>query len=319
MAKQGFKQAGNFLITELSATGAPLTSGMVTKTLSGTDYRFIHNNGVNCIYMGISAGPATITNATDGVNNAGFGTSALASLDTSAGTGQASGMTAAGAFALTSATSAQSCNAIGANALYYVTTGSQNTALGTNTGMTAATGGITTGANNTLLGYNAGSAYRSSESSNILIGSGVTGTVGESNVLRIGAGTGTGTGQLNQANIAGIFGKTSSTGTQVYVNSSDVLGTTTSSRRYKENIKPLTDDESARLYKLNPVTFNYKADDAKEYCYGLIAEEVEKVMPDMVIYDKKGQIETVKYHFLVPMLLKEIQNIRKEIDKLKKK
>lgn len=78
-------------------------------------------------------------------------------------------------------------------------------------------------------------------------------------------------------------------------------------------------DTSQRLYELRPVTYQYKQDAAKALEYGLIAEEVDKVYPDLVVHAKDGQAETVQYHKLVPMLLNEIQRLRGDVEKLKAK
>lgn len=226
--------------------------------------------------------------------------------------------------------------AVGYQALKAVTgvVNNDNTAIGTNS-LTLLTSGIenvgcgafsfsqlATGSYNTALGLGAANAYTGAESSNICIGNRVSGTLGESNNLRIGSGTGTGNGQINVATICGITGKTSTSGIAVLVNSSNVLGTTTSSARFKDNIQDMGDQSSA-IYKLRPVTFNYKVSkphvdeqDATLRQFGLIAEEVEKVMPDQVNYNKDGQIESVRYLNLIPMLLNEIQKLRRDLNAL---
>jgi hypothetical protein len=141
-----------------------------------------------------------------------------------------------------------------------------------------------------------------------------SGTAAESHVLRIGAGTGTSTQQLNKAFISGIQGITV-TGTAVLVSSSDQLGIAVSSRKYKDNIEDMG-DKSEALYKLRPTTFTYK--ESTETRYGLIAEEVAEVFPNLVVYDKSGDPQTVMYHELPALLLNEIQKLKKEIDELKK-
>jgi hypothetical protein len=95
----------------------------------------------------------------------------------------------------------------------------------------------------------------------------------------------------------------------VYINTNKQLGTLTSSRRFKDNIQDMG-TASSKLFQLRPVTFNYKPqfDDGSHLLqYGLIAEEVAKVYPDMVVYDKDGQPYTVRYQVLAPMLLSELQ------------
>ncbi|MBI3229609.1 MAG: tail fiber domain-containing protein, partial [Burkholderiales bacterium] len=126
------------------------------------------------------------------------------------------------------------------------------------------------------------------------------------------------------AYMAGVYAQSTSdaaSSVTVYVDKNGKLGTLMSSQRYKENIQDMG-DTSARLYELRPVTYNYKkadADGSKPLEYGLIAEEVSQVFPDLVVHGKDGQIETVQYHKLVPMLLNEIQRLRADVDKMKAK
>ena len=136
----------------------------------------------------------------------------------------------------------------------------------------------------------------------------------DTHTIRIGT-QGTGSGQQNRAFMAGITGATSSGGINVLVNSSGQLGTTTSSRRFKDNILDMG-SASSRLFQLRPVTFFYKPqyDDGSHLLqYGLIAEEVAKVFPDLVVYGEDGQPQTVRYHLLTPMLLNELQKQNKVI------
>jgi hypothetical protein len=136
------------------------------------------------------------------------------------------------------------------------------------------------------------------------------GVADESNTIRIGT-----VGTQTATYIAGISGATSSSGVAVYVNSNGQLGTTTSSARFKEDIRDMGDSTNG-LMKLRPVRFRYKKDidlsSLEEY--GLVAEEVAKVYPDLVVYDKKGQPQTVRYHFVNAMLLNEVQKQAREID-----
>lgn len=132
---------------------------------------------------------------------------------------QGSYHTAVGSLALNQATTSEGNTAIGNGSFYALTTGSFNTGVGVNTGCNG-TNGVTTGQRNTLIGHFAGSNYRSSESNNILIGAAVNGTLGESNVIRIGHSTNTTT------YIAGIVGNTVSNALMVTIDSStSQLGT----------------------------------------------------------------------------------------------
>jgi hypothetical protein len=135
-------------------------------------------------------------------------------------------------------------------------------------------------------------------------------------VIRIGTITGTTSTQL-AAYIAGIYGVTTGTaGTAVFIDSSGQLGTVSSSIRYKEDVQPMA-DASERLLKLRPVKFRYKKADVlgeKPVQYGLIAEEVAEVYPELVVRDATtGRIDGVRYDELAPMLLNEVQQQRRKI------
>ena len=111
------------------------------------------------------------------------------------------------------------------------------------------------------------------------------------------------------AYVAGIYSSTSSSGIPVYINSNGQLGTQTSSRRFKEQIRDMGDTSSA-LLKLRPVTFLYKPEydrGQRTLQYGLIAEEVAEVYPNLVAYEPNGKPYTVKYQYLTTMLLNEVQ------------
>lgn len=156
---------------------------------------------------------------------------------------------------------------------------------------------------NVLIGRGAGSSYTNGESSNICIMN--SGTAAESNVCRIGT-DGSGDGQINKTYIAGIYGVTVSGGTAVYIKSDGQLGTSTSSARFKTDIKDLA-STTELVEKLRPVTFQYKKDPTDYPQYGLIAEEVHEVIPALVAYDLSGDPYTVRYEQLPILLLKELQ------------
>jgi hypothetical protein len=113
-------------------------------------------------------------------------------------------------------------------------------------------------------------------------------------------------GTIQVAGLANVFNSTSSGGTAIFINSFGQLGTTTSSRRFKTDIKPM-EDASSVLLSLKPVTFHYKREiDAKAIPqFGLIAEEVDEVCPDLVVRDEKGEVQTVRYEQVNAMLLNE--------------
>jgi predicted ribosome quality control (RQC) complex YloA/Tae2 family protein len=110
----------------------------------------------------------------------------------------------------------------------------------------------------------------------------------------------------NSCYIGSIFGQTSSGGAAVFINNSGKLGTSTSSRRFKEKIKRM-DTASEALFALQPVTFRYKKEVDPDGIpqFGLVAEDVEKVNPDLVVRDKEGKPHTVRYDQVNAMLLNE--------------
>src|SRR4029077_20504118 len=185
--------------------------------------------------------------------------------------------------ALFSNTTSGGNTAIGANALANNNTGNGNTAVGW-----FALSSSTTGGSNIALGIGAGSALTTGDE-NIDIGN--LGVAGESDTIRIGDS------RIHTATfIACINGATASGGTAVFINANGQLGTMTSSKRFKDDIKPMK-RASEVLYGLEPVTFRYKKeiDPAGASQFGLVAEDVEKVNPDLVVRDKEGKPYSVRY------------------------
>jgi Chaperone of endosialidase len=226
------------------------------------------------------------------------------------GGGNANGNTAEGTQALSSNTTGNANTAIGVGALYKNTTGTGNTAtgmaaLGTNTtGFSNTAIGtrallIATGNYNVALGDSAGQ-FLSTGDNNIDIGYNVLGVKGESNTIRIG------NADITATYIRGICGQTVVGGAAVFVDSSGKLGTMTASTRFSDQIKPM-DKASEAILTLKPVTFRYKQEiDPKRILqFGLIAEEVEKVDPDLVGRDEKGKAYSVRYDAVNAMLLNE--------------
>lgn len=197
--------------------------------------------------------------------------------------------------------------AVGKQALQAVTTGIENVAVGYQALQNILTGNI-----NTCVGSLAGSAYTGAEIGNICIGSAVAGTAGESNKIRIGSNSATACfiqGIYNNADLAGGRGQ--------YVLADGTLTCLSSSARYKDDIKDL-EDPMEKFMKLRPVEFTYKRDVKKEKQYGLLAEECEDVMPELVIYDAEKRPDAVSYQKLDGVLVKVIQQLKREIDELKK-
>jgi Chaperone of endosialidase len=138
------------------------------------------------------------------------------------------------------------------------------------------------------------------------------GVAAESNTIRIG------TKETHTATfIAGISGKTASGGVAVYVNANGKLGTTVSSARFKEEIKPM-DKVSEAIHALKPVTFRYKKDLDPEGIpqFGLVAEDVERVNPDLVARDDQGKVYTVRYDAVNAMLLNEFLKEHQKVQRL---
>jgi hypothetical protein len=208
--------------------------------------------------------------------------------------------TAVGCRALVSNTTGFINTAVGYATLFKNTTGLGNTAIGMK-----ALENDTTGGGNIAVGVRAGSSIVTGNS-NIHIGN--SGLPGDSETMRIG--------QFQTATyIAGISGQTASGGAAVFVNTDGKLGTLTSSARFKTDIKPM-DNTSEAILALKPVTFRYKKeiDTQRTPQFGLIAEDVEKVNPDLVVRDKEGKPYSVRYEAVSAMLLNEFLKARRQID-----
>ncbi len=230
----------------------------------------------------------------------------------------ASANTACGSEALLSNTTGEDNTACGYRALNSNTTGIRNTAIGYR-----ALGGNTSGHFNTAIGDRAGFLWTTG-SDKIAIGN--NGVAGESATIRIG--TSGGLGPQTRAFIAGIRGATTgeANAIPVLIDGDGQLGTLSSSRRFKQEIRDMG-DLTERLLELRPVVFRYKQEqtmpDGSEVPleYGLIAEEVAEVFPDLVVYDDEGEPSTVKYHLLASMLLNELKRLdgthAREIEELR--
>jgi hypothetical protein len=173
--------------------------------------------------------------------------------------------------------------ASGLDTLSSNTTGFNNTANGA-----GALPNNTTGGNNTALGFGAGSNVTTAN-----------------NVICIGANV-AGNNVDNSCYIGNIFGATSSGGKMVLVNTNGRPGTMTSSKRFKEEIKAM-DKASEAISAFKPVAFRYKKeiDPTSISQFGLVAEDVQKVNPDLVVRDKEGKPYSVRYDQVNTMLLNE--------------
>lgn len=227
--------------------------------------------------------------------------------------------TASGFDALGGNVSGQRNTAHGKGALFSNTSGSMNTAsgFGALSGLSSgisnvavgneALANLTTGSRNIAVGSNAGFSLTGG-SDNIAIGN----TGGASDVAAIRIGT---SGTHTKAFMSGIRGVTTgfADGVAVLIDSAGQLGTVSSSRRFKSDIADMS-DLSDGILRLRPVVFHYKQDQSVlsggiPLEYGLIAEEVAEVFPDLVVYDEEGLPFTVKYHLLSAMLLNELKKI----------
>jgi endosialidase-like protein len=295
-------------------SGTNANIGMGTGALGGP-------NAVNLTGGGNTAsGDTALANDTSGSDNTASGFEALLS-NTIGNRNTASGVdvlhfnttgndnTASGFEALFLNTSGSNNTASGYQALYSNTTGNGNTASGLNalhntTGNNNTASGEgalrsnTTGSNNIAVGVQAG-LNLTTGGNNIDIGN--KGVAAESDTIRLGT-----TPTHKATYVAGIY-NVPLTGNAVVVTSSGQLGVqAVSSERFKTSIAPMGAN-TAKLGELRPVTFHLKTDPNGALQYGLIAEEVAKVYPELVIRDEKGRIDGVRYDELAPMLLNELQ------------
>ena len=221
---------------------------------------------------------------TTGSQNTAIGTGALFSNTTGHGN------TATGLGALAANTVGQSNTANGINALVANITGSGNTAFGS-----GALDSNTTGHGNTALGDGAGGNVTTA-----------------SNAISIGSNGANVTNSCFIGNIRGIT-TANNDAVQVMIDSAGQLGTVSSSRRYKTDIKPM-DKGSESILALKPVSFRYKAHKDAMPQFGLIAEQVAEVNPDLIVRDKNGEIYTVRYDAVNVMLLNEFLKEHRKVE-----
>ena len=261
-----------------TATGYQVLYNYTTgssNTASGYQALYSLSTGDNNTATGVSA----LYGNTTGVNNVANGVNALKSNTTGVSN------TATGVSALLSSTFGNSNTAVGISALAFNTTGGANIGLGQSAGIN-----LTTGSNNIDIG-NAGVA-------------------GDAKKIRIGTAA-----THSNTYIAGIYGVTVSRGIGVIVDSTGHLGTSTSSARFKQAIKPM-DKASEGIHALKPVTFRYKQELDPEGIpqFGLVAEDVEKVNPDLVARDEQGKPYAVRYEAVNAMLLNEFLKEHRKVE-----
>src|SRR6266487_1359305 len=238
-------------------------------------------NGINALLLNTAGqdntanGSGALQNNTTGNANTASGFHALIS-NTGGGQPLGSYNTAIGSVALNNNATGYGNTAIGYQSLYANTTGFFNTALGDSAGAN-----LTTGSNNIDIGH--------------------PGFAGESNTIRIGSLV-----LHTRTFMAGIRDVTTGNADAipVLIDSAGQLGTANSSRRFKKEIKSM-DAASEAILALKPVTFHYKSDKTDTPQFGLIAEDVAAVNADLVVRDKNGDIDTVRYDAVNAMLLNE--------------
>ena len=271
--------------TLLFNTGDQNTGEGTQNTAIGTAALLFNTTGSE----NTAIGEAALLNNTEGTYNTAVGTSALQSNVTGIAN------TANGRWALHFNSTGRYNTANGVFALSSNTTGDQNTVIGYD-----ALSSNTTGAGNVALGSAAGN-NATTGNFNVYLGAGMVGVAGESNACYI----------------ASIFGQTSANGLPVLINSDNKLGTATSSKRFKEDIKPM-DKASEAILALKPVSFRYKKDidPTGRSQFGLVAEEVAEVNPDLVVPDKEGKIYSVRYDQVNAMLLNEFLKEHEKVRRL---
>jgi trimeric autotransporter adhesin len=285
-----FNLAIGFRVAYLNTTGRHLT---------GIGAAAMRNNTTGDFNTAIGA-DALRENTTSGANVA-IGDSALASYH-GLNLGIDGFNTALGSIALTALTDGFQNTVVGRRALQFFTGGNNNVAVGWRTG-----DGVSTGSGNTFIGTQAGATTPSAGTYNNTILLGITGDSNANNP----------NGRCYIGHIRGVVpGNGVLDSIPVIIDSDGNLGTAPSSRRFKEDIKPM-DQVSEAVLALKPVTFHYKNRDDKNNKtpqFGLIAEDVAEVNPDLVARDNDGKIYTVRYDAVNALLLNEFLKEHKKVE-----
>jgi hypothetical protein len=296
-------------------TGGNNTASGYRALFSNTTGQFNNAVGANALFSNVDGsnnnalGESALFNNIHGAENTAIGDVALANND-STGNALGNADTAIGAGALSSNTNGDSNNAVGVNALRGNVDGLFNNAVGFN-----ALADNVSGAGNVAIGDSTGAGVEGDF--NIYIGAFAgpapsPAPVSESETIRIGDA-------FNVAcYIGGITGQTASGGAAVFVDGNGKLGTITSSARFKDDIKPM-DKASEAILSLKPVTFRYKHELDPDGIpqFGLVAEQVEQIDPDLVVRDQDGKVNTVRYEAVNAMLLNEFLKEHRQVPELK--
>jgi hypothetical protein len=306
--------------TGIGAAALILNTGGERNTAVGTG-AMVHNNVGN---DNTAVGDHALTSQTGEGPNTAVGSGALFSNTLG------DFNTANGTFALFSNTEGDSNTAVGTSALFSNTEGSGNTATGDGSLSSNTTGALNTAVGSSALITNTVGSFNTAIGFNVLFantqGLGNTGigdsalsqATGDGNI-GVGAAAGTnvttasnaicigtpGANQNDSCYIGNIFAReVALDGIPVLVDSLGKLGTQISSRRFKKDIQPM-DKASETILALKPVSFHYKSDGSRTPCFGLIAEEVAEVNPDLVVRNENGEPLTVRYDQVNAMLLNE--------------
>lgn len=327
--------SGTLIFNPAVVTGSPRPAPTLPAVVTGpglalTAARSDHTHQVSASTTNTAAGDQAMPAITTATSSTAFGSSALAALttgnfNTAVGRNALSSITTArqntavgtealrsltanvlsntaiGAFALNASQNGQANTAVGALGLLSNTAGIFNVAIGTQALLSAQ------GSFNIAIGVNSGTDLTTGDANIYIANRGAN----ESQTIRIGTSP-----DQNRTFIAGVRGVTtgSATGIPVLIDTNGQLGTISSSRRFKQDITDLGDIGNS-VQQLRPVQFRYReaaADGARPVQYGLIAEEVAGVLPELVAHSADGQIETVKYHILPTLLIAEVQRLERE-------
>jgi len=287
-----------FIGTRVCNNAEEISSSTIVGSSAGGDSLTTFTNSELTLF-----GSGSGRNMTDSTDITAMGISSATNIS------NCSSLIAIGNTAMDNVSNATSSISIGANSCINKTGITETVVIGNFSGR----GSGTITESSVIIGENSGNDFNMETS--VLIGYNIETTGDLINAIVIGANMTI--DSSNSCHIANIRGVTTddADAIPVLIDSSGQLGTVSSSIVYKENIETMQGAE--RLYSLRPVSFNYKTDKTKKKTYGLIAEEVLEHIPEIVVRDKTGAIETIQYHLLVPMMLDLLIKQKAEIDALR--
>lgn len=276
-----------------SFAGASLTTGS-RNVLVGYTTGNLGTTASDNVFIGQSAGTGCRGNT-----NVGIGAGSLQ------GSGNNDQCVSIGFQAMSNAQSATRTVAIGYQALVGVTTGGcdSNIAIGRTVMPNYTGGGL---GNNICIGNSTASTYTGTETNNIVIGNSVAGQIGDLGTVRIGSNTHT------KLFIPAAYKPITGTTNPLYVNSSGQIGLAVSSGKYKTNLTPI--HHSEKIHKLVPIEYDCTFNGHTVHEVGLLAEHTHKIMPELCNYNTKGEVSGIRYHDLIPHMIREIQQMKKSLD-----